>query len=54
MVTAGDDARTKAKWRTTLPKKQAEKETAESIKKACRKLYKRPERQRNFRYHHYA
>ena len=54
MVAVGDDARTRAEKRSTLPDKRAEKEAAESIRSACRKLYKRPERQRSFRYHHYA
>jgi hypothetical protein len=53
MVTAGD-ARTKAEKPSTLPDKRAEKEAAESIRNAYRKLYKRTERQRSFRYHHYA
>ena len=54
MDTARNGARTRAAKRIALHDKRAEKEAAESIKSACRKLYKRPERQRSFRYHHYA
>lgn len=54
MVVAGYGAHTRAEKRTTLPGKRAEKGATESIRNAHRKLHKRPERQRSFRYHHYA
>jgi hypothetical protein len=54
MVTVRGDARTKAEKRTTPPRRPTDKETAEFIRNAYRKIYKRPERQKTFRYHHYA
>ena len=54
MVTAGGDFRAKAEGRSALQKKRAEKETAEFIRSAYKQIYKRPERQKNFRCHHYA
>jgi hypothetical protein len=54
MVTARGDFRAKAEGRSAPPKKRAEKETAEFVRSAYKKIHKRPERQKNFRYHHYA
>jgi hypothetical protein len=54
MVTIRGDTRTKAEKRTRPLKKQTEKEDAEFVRNAYRKIHKRPERQKTFRYHHYA
>jgi hypothetical protein len=54
MVTTRGDTRTKADKRPRPPKKRTEKETAEFVRNAYRKIHKRPERHKNFRYHHYA
>jgi hypothetical protein len=54
MATARNGARTRAAKRIALHDKRAEKEATESIRSAYGKLHKRPERQRSFRYHHYA